>query len=114
MRKKLTATTIANLKVEEGKAYTKLFDTEVTGLGVRKTAKGVASFIFEKRPAGSGVAKQVTIGHCKDWSIEKARARARQLVVDYSSPDYLSSRVLKAANPSFEQAVELYDELVLF
>ena len=42
MRKKLTATTIANLQVEEGKAYAKLFDTEVTGLGVRKTAKGVA------------------------------------------------------------------------
>ena len=80
---------------------------------MRKTAKGVASFIFEKRPAGSGIAKQVTIGRCNDWSIEKARARARQLVVDYSSPDYLSSRVLKAANPSFEQAVELYDELVL-
>ena len=31
MRKKLTATTIANLQVEEGKAYAKLFDTEVTG-----------------------------------------------------------------------------------
>ena len=61
MRKKLTATTIANLQVEEGKAYAKLFDTEVTGLGVRKTAKGVSSFIFEKRPAGSSVA-QSTFG----------------------------------------------------
>jgi len=113
MRKKLTATTIANLQVEEGKAYAKLFDTEVTGLGVRKTAKGVASFIFEKRPAGSSVAKQITLGRCKDWSIEQARAKARQLVVEYSSPDYVSSQALKAANPSFEQAVGLYDELVL-
>ena len=113
MRKKLTATTIANLQVEEGKAYTKLFDTEVTGLGLRKTAKGVASFIFEKRPAGSSVAKQITLGRCTDWSIEQARAKARQLVVDYSSPDYVSSQALKAANPSFEQAVEFYDELVL-
>ena len=39
MCKKLTATTIANLQVDEGKAYAKLFDTEVTRLGVRKTAK---------------------------------------------------------------------------
>ena len=113
MRKKLTATTIANLQVEEGKAYAKLFDTEVTGLGVRKTAKGVASFIFEKRPAGSSVAKQITLGRCKDWSIEQARAKARQLVVDFSSPDYVPSQALKATNPSFEQAVGLYDELVL-
>ena len=57
MRKKLTATTIANLQVEQGKAYAKLFDPEVTGLGVRKTLNGVASFIFEKRSAGSAVAQ---------------------------------------------------------
>ena len=80
MRKKLIATTRANLKVNEGKAYAKLFDTEVTGLGVRKTAKGVASFIFEKRLAGSSVAKQITLGRCKDWSVERARAKARQFV----------------------------------
>ena len=113
MRKKLTATTIANLQVEEGRAYAKLFDTEVTGLGVRKTAKGVASFIFEKRPAGSSVAKQITLGRCKDWSIEQARQKARRLVVDYTSPDYVSSQALKAANLTFEQAVGLYDELIL-
>ena len=46
MRKKLTASVIAKLSVPEGKSYIKLFDTEVTGLGVRITASGVASFIF--------------------------------------------------------------------
>ena len=62
MQKKVIATTIANLQVEEGKAYAKFFDTEVTWLGVRENAKGVASFIFEKLPAGSGVANQITLG----------------------------------------------------
>jgi len=42
MRKKLTNTVIA-----------KLFDTDVGGLGVRKMASGVATFIFEMRPKGA-------------------------------------------------------------
>ena len=113
MRKKLTATTIAILEVEESRAYAKLFDTKVTGLGVRKTAKGVASFISGKRPFGSSVAKQITIGSCEDWSIEQARTKARQLVFDFTSPGYVPSQALKAANPTAERPVGLYDELVL-
>ena len=78
MREKLTAKAIASLQVQEGKSHAKLFDTEVTGLGVRKTAKAVACLIFEKRPAGSSAAKQIILGRFKDWSIEQARAKARQ------------------------------------
>ena len=50
MRKKLTNTVIAKLAVPEGKQSVKLFDTDVGGLGVRKMASGVATFIFEMRP----------------------------------------------------------------
>ena len=54
MRKKLTNTLIAKLAVPEGKQSVKLFDTDVGGLGVRKMASGVATFIFEMRPKGAG------------------------------------------------------------
>ena len=52
MRRKLTATLVAKLTVPDGKKSIKVFDTEVAGLGVRKMATGIASFIFEKRPKG--------------------------------------------------------------
>ena len=66
MRKKLTNTVIAKLAVPEGKQSVKLFDTDVGGLGVRKMASAVATFIFEMRPKGAGAMKQVKIGRCSD------------------------------------------------
>ena len=62
MRRKLTATLVAKLTVADGKKSIKIFDTEVVGLGVRKMATGIASFIFEKRPKGAVAAKQITLG----------------------------------------------------
>ena len=113
MRRKLTATLVAKLTVPDGKKSIKIFDTEVAGLGVRKMATGIASFIFEKRPKGAAAAKQITLGRCGDWTVDQARAKARQLAVDFSSPDYLASEVIKGATPTFSDAVKLYDELVL-
>ena len=91
MRKKLTNTAIAKLAVPEGKQSVKLFDTNVGGLGVRKMASGVATFIFEMRPKGAGAMKQVKIGRCGDMSVDQARARARELALDYTSPDFLQT-----------------------
>ena len=82
MRRKLTATLVAKLTVPDGKKSIKVFDTEVAGLGVRKMATGIASFIFEKRPKGAAAAKQITLGRCGDWTVDQARAKARQLAVD--------------------------------
>jgi hypothetical protein len=89
MRKKLTNTVIAKLAVPEGKQSVKLFDTDSGGLGVRKMASGVATFIFEMRPKGAGAMKQVKIGRCSDMSVDQARARARELALDYTSPNFL-------------------------
>jgi integrase len=113
MRKKLTATLIAKLVVPNGKKSIKIFDTEVAGLGVRKMATGISSFIFEKRPKGAVAAKQITLGRCGDWTVDQARAKARQLAVDFSSPDYLTSEVIKGAIPTFAEATRLYDEMTL-
>ena len=57
MRRKLTATLVAKLTVPDGKKSIKLFDTEVAGLGVRKMATGIASFILENRQKGAAAAK---------------------------------------------------------
>ena len=113
MRRKLTATLISKLTVPDGKKSIKIFDTEVAGLGVRKMATGIASFIFEKRPKGAAAAKQITLGRCGDWTVDQARAKARQLAVDFSSPDYLSSEAIKGTTPTFAEAAALYDEMTL-
>ena len=113
MRRKLTATLVAKLTVPDGKKSIKIFDTEVAGLGVRKMATGIASFIFEKRPKGEAAAKQITLGRCGDWTVDQARAKARQLAVDFSSPDYLSSEAIKGTTPTFAEAAALYDEMTL-
>jgi integrase len=113
MRKKLTASVIAKLSVPEGKSYIKLFDTEVSGLGVRITASGVASFIFEKRPKGLGKMKQKTIGRCSDMSVDHARQIARNLVLEFSSDTYILTEMRKSAIPTFKDAVQIYESLHL-
>jgi integrase len=113
MRKKLTNTVIAKLEVPEGKQSVKLFDTDAGGLGVRKMASGVATFIFEMRPKGAGAMKQVKIGRCGDISVDQARARARELALDYTSPDFLKTEAARGQTPTFAEAVRLYDQLAL-
>ena len=67
MRRKLTATLVAKLTVPDGKKSIKIFDTEVAGLGVRKMATGIASFIFEKRP------KAVWLNRVRNTAVRKVR-----------------------------------------
>ena len=113
MRKTLTNTVIAKLVVPEGKQSIKLFDTDVGGLGVRKMASGVATFMFEIRPKGAGSMKQVKISRCSDMSVDQARARARQLALDFTSPDFLHTEAARGQTPAFSEAVRLYDHLAL-
>ena len=113
MRKKLTNTVIAKLAVPAGRQSVKLFDTDVGGLGVRKMASGVATFIYEMRPKGVGAMKQVKIGRCSDMSVDQARVRARELALDYTSPDFLQTEAARGQTPTFGEAVRLYDQLAL-
>ena len=91
----------------------KIFDTEVAGFGVRKMVTGIASFTFEKWPKGAPAAKQITLGRCVDWTVGQARDKARQLAIDFSSPDHLSSEVIKGVTPKFYDAAKLCNELIL-
>ena len=113
MREKLTASLIAKLQVPEGKKLVKIHDTEVRGLCVRVMASGLASFVFIRRPKGSNKPKEITIGRCGEMSVDQARHQARRLAVEFSAPDYLSSKASRDAIPNFREAVQQYDELAL-
>ena len=113
MREKLTASLIAKLQVPEGKKLVKIHDTEVRGLCVRVMASGLASFVFIRRPKGSNTPKEVTVGRCGEMSVDQARQQARRLAVEFSAPDYLSSKASRDAIPNFREAVQQYDELAL-
>ena len=108
MRQKLTNTVIAKLNCPIGKSDIKCSDTEVSGLKVRVTARGVKSFIFEKRPKGTGKLKLETIGRVGDVTIEQARATARKKALDYEEPDYLSRLAKEKARQSFADVYEQY------
>lgn len=60
-----------------GKSQAFLWDANASGLGLRATAGGALSYIFQAKMNGNTV--RVTIGAPKDWSIDKARDEARRL-----------------------------------
>ena len=97
----------------EGKCYVKLFDSEVPGLAVRKMASGVTTFIVERRPRGSSVAKQITIGRAAHYTVEQARTEGRKLLAELSSNDYLAIASLKSSTPTFADALESYAKIEL-
>ena len=89
MRKKLTATVIDKLVCPESKPQIKLFDAEVSGFGVRVTSKGVKTFIFERRPKGTGRLRQEKIGRCSDLTADQARSIARKKAIAFEDPEYI-------------------------
>lgn len=59
--------------------YALHWDAKQAGLGVRVTANGARSYVFEKRLHGKTL--RVTIGKTDDWKLGAARERARELAV---------------------------------
>ncbi|WP_114814055.1 tyrosine-type recombinase/integrase [Paraburkholderia kururiensis] len=60
-----------------GKSQAFLWDSNASGLGLRATATGTLSYIFQGKLNGATV--RVTIGSPKDWDIDGARDEARRL-----------------------------------
>ena len=108
MRKKLTATVIDKLVCPESKSQIKLFDAEVSGFGVRVTSRGVKTFIFERRPKGTGRLRQEKIGRCSDLSAEQARRIARKKAIAYEDPEYIQKQAAAKARLHFNEAFEQY------
>lgn len=72
-----TAERIAGFKCEDGKKQSIFWDGKAPGLGVRVTAAGAKSYIFETRLHGKTL--RITIGDVRTWTISKAQSEATEL-----------------------------------
>lgn len=100
---KLTAGRIEQFKVEPGKAQAFLWDSDSPGLGLRTTASGAKSYIFQAKLGQQTI--RVTIGDPRSWDIPDARAEARKLKVLVDSG--LDPRKLKADELAAKEATLL-------
>lgn len=72
-----TAERIAGFKCELGKNQSIFWDGKAPGLGMRVTAAGAKSYIFETRLHGKTL--RITIGDVRTWTISKAQTEATEL-----------------------------------
>lgn len=72
-----TAGRIAGFKCPEAKAQAFLWDATVSGLGLRATPAGKPAYVFQGVYCGKDI--RLTIGNPTAWSIDQARAKAREL-----------------------------------
>lgn len=72
-----TAERVAGFKCEPGKQQSIYWDGKTPGLGLRVTAAGAKSYIFETRLHGKTL--RLTIGDLRTWSIGKAQEEATSL-----------------------------------
>lgn len=70
---------VASLKCQPGRQQTIYWDAKTPGLGLRVTASGARSYIFETRLHGKTL--RTTIGDLRAWTIGSAQAEARRLRV---------------------------------
>ena len=76
-RGNFTANRLALAKCEAGKHQALFWDGKTPGLGLRVTASGAKSFIFESRLNSRTV--RLTIGDTRTWTIGKAQSEATRL-----------------------------------
>jgi len=76
---KFAAGRVEEFTCESGKSQSFLWDTASPGLGLRVTAKGAKSYIFQGKLDGATI--RLTIGDPRTWDIAKAQAEARRLKV---------------------------------
>lgn len=76
-RLNFTAERVAGFKCELGKQQCIYWDGKTPGLGLRVTAAGTKSFIFETRLHGKTL--RITIGDVRTWSIGNAQKQATEL-----------------------------------
>ncbi|MGX0136288.1 tyrosine-type recombinase/integrase [Cupriavidus metallidurans] len=72
-----TAERVSSFEAAPGKTQTIHWDAKTAGLGLRVTASGARSYIFESRLFGKTV--RVTIGSAQAWPLAKARTEAARL-----------------------------------
>ena len=91
-RENFTAGRIAAFRCVPGKYQTIYWDGKTPGLGLRITASGVKSYIFETRLNGKTL--RITIGDQRTWTISEAQDEATRLKAMTDQGD--DPRVVKA------------------
>lgn len=114
MEKKLnfTAERVATFECPQGKAQQFYWDAKTPGLGLRVTAAGVKSYIFQSKLDGSTL--RMTIGDLRTWSIKAAQIRATELkaMVDQGVDPRQQREEIRLKREA--EAAEMARELVTF
>lgn len=111
-----TATRIKNFEIPADKKQDFLWDTKVTGFGLRCTATGTKAYILQSRIGTKAV--RITIGSPKSWTLESAREEARNLqsLIDKGIDPRRSKKELIAKQEAQQEAEKqktLKDSLVV-
>lgn len=75
-RENFTAGRVAGYQYEPGKQQSFFWDAKTPGLGVRVTAAGAKSYIFETRLHGKTL--RITIGDVRTWALGEAQSKATE------------------------------------
>lgn len=97
---------IAKFECEEGKRQTFFRDGKTPGLGLRVTAAGAKSYVFETRLHSKTI--RVTIGDIRTWSIDKAQKEATELKT--FTDKGIDPRKLKKEQKAAEEAARRREE----
>lgn len=76
-KQNFTVARVEGFECELGKQQTIYWDAKAPGLGLRVTAAGARSYIFESRLFGKTV--RLTIGSIRAWDLARARTEASRL-----------------------------------
>ncbi|MDN6885469.1 integrase family protein [Variovorax sp. NFACC27] len=107
MTTKLTLTTarVENLPCEPGKQQTIHWDAKTPGFGLRVTAAGARSYIFESRLFSKTL--RITIGDARAWELGRARTEAcrlKMLVDEGKDPREVKAEQRQALEARREEA----------
>ena len=84
MKAKITKRTIENILAEDRDLL--VWDTEVSGFGVKITPTGRRVYIVQYRAAGRGPTRRYTIGrHGSPWTPDTARQETRRILGEVAS-----------------------------
>lgn len=96
-----TAGRVESFKCDSGKGQAFLWDAAAPGLGLRATASGAKTYIFQAKLCGQAI--RISIGAPDTWTIQAAQAEARRLRVIIDGGQ--DPRLVKSEALAAEQSV---------
>ena len=97
-----TADRVASFKCKESSKQSIFWDGKTPGLGLRVTASGAKSYIFQTELYGKTI--RMTIGDQRAWSISDAQAEASRLKV--KTDQGIDPRQVEAEKRAAKEAAE--------